>query len=151
MLKIITAHDPNRVIGKGKGMPWNIIDEFKLFREKTIKGTIVFGFPTVEGMGKLLPERKTIILSKENIKYPGAEVISSIEEIVKRGKTEDIWIGGGGLVFKLFMKYVSEMHISILNKKYDGNIYFPEYDIKQWKIKERKEYKEFTHFVFKRK
>lgn len=151
MLKIIAAHDPNRVIGKGKVMPWNVPQEFALFREKTIGGVIVLGLPTVEGMGKLLPGRKTIILSKDNIKYQGAEVVNSIEEIVKRSKREDIWIGGGALVFKLFMEYVDEMHISIMKSEYDGDIEFPSYDLKLWNIKEKKEYKEFNHFVFKRK
>lgn len=151
MLKIINAQDPNGVIGLGNKMPWNISEEFELFRKKTIGGKIVLGRSTVEGMGKLLDNRETIILSETEFSYKNAEIITSVEEIVKRGEKEDIWIGGGRKVYELLFEYVSELHISILRKKYDGDVYFPKFNRNDWLEVSREEYKEFIHYVWRRK
>lgn len=150
MLKIIAAHDPNRLIGKKDKMPWHISEEFELFRKKTIGSTIVLGLPTVKGMGRLLPKRETIILSKNGETFDNAKVFSNIDEIIEFGKKQDIWIGGGAKVFELFFPYVDELHISILKKEYEGDVYFPNYS-KEWKIKESTEYEEFRHIIFIRK
>ena len=85
MLKIIVAHDPNRVIGNGIQIPWHISEDFKHFKLTTTGHTVIYGSTTYVSMGKALPNRHNIVLNfTKDFDAPGCEICTSIDEIVAR-------------------------------------------------------------------
>lgn len=130
MFKIIVAHDPNRVIGNGPNIPWHISEDFKHFKTTTSGHTIVYGSTTFISIGHALPNRKNIVLNfTKDFDAPGCEVVTSIDEIIKRYKDSDevVFICGGASIYRQFLPYVSELIISEVKKEYEGNVFFPEY------------------------
>lgn len=145
MFKAIVAHDPNRVIGNNLDIPWHIKEDFKHFKETTTGHVVVYGSKTFESMGKALPNRENIVLHfNKDFNAPGCEVVTSIEEIVKRYKDNDevVYICGGASIYKQFLPYCEELIISEVKKEYVGNVYFPEYknDFVCYKEDEREEF-----------
>ena len=145
MLKAIVAHDPNRVIGNNLDIPWHIREDFLHFKETTTNHIVVYGSKTFESMGKPLPNRVNIILNfDKNFDAMGCEVVTSIDEIVRRYKDseETVFICGGASIYRQFLPYCEELIISEVKKEYEGNIYFPEYkdDFTCYKEDEREEF-----------
>ena len=87
IISIITALDNNNLIGKKNGLPWYLPADLKHFKEKTLGKPVVMGKTTYESIGKLLPERTNIILSRDaNFKVSGARVVKSVEEALEVAK-----------------------------------------------------------------
>lgn len=145
MFKAIVACDPNRVIGNDLNIPWHIREDFIHFKETTTNHVVVYGSNTYKSMGKALPNRHNIVLTKNvDFQASGCEVVHSIEEILNRYKdTEEVvFICGGASIYKQFLPYCEELIISEVKKEYEGNIYFPEYkeDFVCYKSDEREEF-----------
>lgn len=153
MFKIIVAHDPNRVIGNGPDIPWHISEDFKHFKATTLNHTIVYGSTTFKSIGHALPNRKNIVLNFDmNFDAPGCEIVTSIDEIVKRYKDsdEEVFICGGASIYRQFLPYVEELVISEVKKEYVGNIIFPEYK-DQFELVKEDPREEFIIKYYKRK
>ena len=153
MLKAIVAHDPNRVIGNNLDIPWHIREDFLHFKETTTNHMVVYGSKTFESMGKPLPNRVNIILNfDKNFDAMGCEVVTSIDEIVRRYKDseETVFICGGASIYRQFLPYCEELIISEVKKEYEGNIYFPEYE-NDFETYEEVEYDEFVVKYMRRK
>ena len=153
MFKIIVAHDPNQLIGDGPRIPWHISEDFKHFKETTTGHTIVYGSTTFKSIGKALPNRKNIVLNFDtNFSCPGCELVTSVDEIVKRYKDSEevVFICGGASIYRQFLPYVDELIISEVRKSYTGNIYLPEYKNEFELVKEDPR-EEFVIKYYKRK
>ena len=153
MLKIIVAHDKNRLIGNGSLIPWHISEDFKHYKETTMGHKMIMGSVTFESIGKPLPGRTTIVLNYDkNYDAQGCEVVTDYMELVNRYKDSEevVYICGGASIYKLFLPYCEELIISEIKGDYSGNVYFPEYkDIfAPYKVDERKE---FTIIYYKKK
>ena len=128
MFKIIVAHDPNRIIGNGLLIPWHIKEDFKHFKETTTGHTIIYGSKTFESIGHALPNRKNIVLNfTKDYNAPGCEVVTSIDEIIKRYKNSDevVFICGGASVYEQFLPHCQELIISEVKKEYEGHRNLP--------------------------
>ena len=153
MLKIIVAHDPNRVIGNGIHIPWHISEDFKHFKQTTTGHTIIYGSTTFTSIGHALPNRHNIVLNfTKDFNAPGCEVMTSIDEIVARYKdSEEVaYVCGGASIYRQFIDHVQELVISEVKKEYVGDIIFPEYKDKFVCYKED-DREEFTIKYYKRK
>ena len=99
----VVAMAENRVIGKDGGMPWHIPGEQKIFKNLTVGRVLVMGRKTHESIGRVLPDRTTVIVTRQKgYEVPGAYVVHSVEEALTLAKTlgnDDIVIGGGGDLF----------------------------------------------------
>jgi len=143
MIKMIVAHDKNRVIGLNNKMPWHFSEDLKYFKETTLKKNVLMGSNTLESiisyLGKPLPNRKTYLLtSRKEVAYD-VTVMNSVEEVLKEFKDKELFIAGGRTVYEQFMPYADELYITFINEEYEGDTYFPEYDLTKWKLK-RSEY-----------
>jgi dihydrofolate reductase len=130
MFKAIVAHDPNRVIGNGPNIPWHIREDFLHFKATTTGHTIIYGSTTFSSIGHALPNRRNIVLAfDKDFDAPGAEVWTSIEDLIKEFKDsqEEVFICGGASIYRQFLPYCEELIISEVKKEYVGNVYFPEY------------------------
>jgi dihydrofolate reductase (trimethoprim resistance protein) len=128
MVSLIVAISKNNVIGNNGIMPWKIKGEQKRFKELTTGKTIIVGRKSFQEIGKPLPNRKTIIISTtENIVADNCTTVKSLLEAFNLAKDEEeIFIAGGGQVYKEALPYADKIYITIIDKIVEGNVYFPE-------------------------
>lgn len=128
MVSLIVAISKNNVIGNNGIMPWKIKGEQKRFKELTTGKTIIVGRKSFQEIGKPLPNRKTIIISTtENIVTDNCTTVKSLVEAFNLAKDEEeIFIAGGGQVYKEALPYADKIYITIIDKIVEGNVYFPE-------------------------
>lgn len=124
-LRAIAAVSQNGIIGKNNKIPWHIPEELKFFRDTTSGTSVLMGRKTFQSIGKLLPNRQNIILSRSGFAVEGALVTHSVEEILNIKGT--IWICGGASVYKLLLPVCRELYLSTILKPYDGDTFFPNY------------------------
>ena len=153
MFKIIVAHDPNHVIGNGPNIPWYIKEDFQHFKRTTLGHTLVMGSTTFKSIGKPLPNRKTIVINNtSDFDAMGEEVCTDLNAVINKYKDSEevVFVVGGASIYRQMIPYVNEMIISVVKKKYTGDIYFPEYE-NDFETYEEVEYDEFVVKYMRRK
>ena len=133
-LSMIWAMGKNKEIGNDLKIPWHIPEDFKYFKKTTIGKPVIMGLKTYESMGKALPGRRNIVLDFNPIKLPDAEIITDITKIPNMFKDDEAFIIGGGSIYKLFLDKVDKLFMTYIVHEFDANIFFPEFDINQWKL-----------------
>jgi dihydrofolate reductase len=127
-IKAIAAMSLNRVIGDDQDIPWNISEDFKHFKNTTMGDTLVMGRKTYESIGKPLPGRSTVVLSRSGTPIKGVKVVKSIKELLKLKTVGTVWIAGGGEIYKALLPHCSEIILSLINLTVDGDTFFPEFE-----------------------
>lgn len=142
MLSIIVAVSENNVIGKDNKLLWHIPEDLKRFKKLTTGKTIIMGRKTFESLGKLLPERKHIVLSRdpnhellENKEITIVEDISKLTEYIN--SEEEVFIIGGAIIYRLLMPYVNKMYVTRIHKIFEGDAFFPVIKEEEWVEKEK--------------
>ena len=126
-LKAIAAMALNRTIGYKQQLAWHIPEELKHFKETTLNQTLLMGRKTFESMGaRPLPHRQTYLLTTQDITYDGAKTIHSIDELDSLDTT--VWLCGGAQLYKQFLPLCSELILSIIQKEYEGDAFFPPFE-----------------------
>ena len=92
--KAIAAMSLNRVIGAGNQIPWHLPEDFKWFKQMTTGQIVVMGRKTFESIGRPLPNRETIILSRSRFEHPGTRTVASLREVLVSGETREVFICG---------------------------------------------------------
>lgn len=141
MLKILVAFDENRVIGKNNALIWHLPADLKRFKALTTGHVIIMGRKTFESIGKPLPNRTTIVISRQtDLQIEGVILANSVEEAILKGKSltrEDIFIVGGAEIYALSMPLADEILVTLLHDIFDGDAYFPEISADTWEIVEK--------------
>lgn len=139
MIKIIVAMSKNRVIGNNNKLIWKLPSDLKRFKELTKGNTIVMGRKTYESIGKPLPNRRNIIITR-NLEYEaeGCEVVSSLEEALLLANN-DCFIIGGGEIYKQSLEIADKIYLTLVNKEFEGDTNFPELS-SEWVIVDTKEF-----------
>ncbi len=157
MIKLIVAYDKNKLIGIGDQLVWDIKEDLEHFKNETQNKTILFGDVTFKGIGRPLPNRKTIILTLDKeFKYdhPNVEVENDLQNILdeyKNNENNEIIISGGATIYKLFLPHVDEMIISEVKGDFVGDVYFPEWNENEFSLFYEDERSEFTIKRYRRK
>lgn len=130
MIKIIVAMDKNNLIGSTQGrmgMPWHNAEDLQHFKETTLKQTILMGRKTFEVIGKPLPKRKTIVVSKaQDFEHLNVEVCHDLETLLKDyQKDQDIYICGGASIYQQTLDLAKDLIVSYIPGDYTGDAYFP--------------------------
>lgn len=120
----VWAEDENGLIGKDNGLPWKKPEDLKHFKETTINKTIVMGSKTFEGLEKkTLPNRTTIILTRDlNYEANGAVICNSIDEVLN-STNDDLYIVGGKEIYKSFSPYYTDLIKTEIKGTYEGDTY----------------------------
>jgi len=140
-VSIIVAMSKNRVIGRDNDMPWHLSDDLKNFKKITINKTIIMGRLTYESIGKPLPKRNNVVLSR-NLKDPKVTVLDNLEEALNISKNEDeIFIIGGSDLYSQTINIANKLYLTSINHEISGDKYFPAFDIDQWKLIDSCSYK----------
>lgn len=130
MISIIVAVSNNYVIGNNGEIPWRIKGEQMRFKDLTIGKTIIMGRKSYDEIGKPLPDRKTIIISSsKDINTANCITVRSFTEALAITNDEDeVFIAGGGQVYREALPYTDRIYLTIIDKFIDGNVTFPEID-----------------------
>lgn len=123
----------NRVIGNEGQIPWHISEDFKHFKETTLGHPIIMGRKTFETFKSLLPGRTHIVMTRD-LNYEAPEevlIVDSIESAIKIGKSikggDEIFIIGGGEIYKLAMPFVDRLYLTLVEGNFEGDAFFPDY------------------------
>ena len=138
-IKLICAISKNNVIGNENKLPWNISEDLKRFKELTSNNWIVMGRKTFDSIGRPLPNRKNIVLSKnKNLKIDSVEVFNTPEDVIESYKNnsdqKDLFIIGGTYIYELFLEYCEYLFITYVDKEYLGDAFFPKINWDEWKL-----------------
>ncbi len=152
MLELIVAFDENNLIGKDNSLPWHIPEDLKHFKALTTGNRIIMGRKTFESIGKPLPNRENIVLSKNGFIYEGIKVYSKVGELLKtlNDEKKNYIIGGAG-IYKELLPLVDILHISHVKGTFEGDAYFPKINYNDYEILEKIEYEEFTYIKYSKK
>lgn len=129
MMSFIVAMDKNNVIGYKNEMPWHLPRDLKFFKEKTTGHTIVMGRKTFESIGRVLPNRKHVIITRDGSNLPEeVEVINNINEVIDlaKGTEEEIFVLGGGNIFEQLLPYADKLYVTLIDETFEGDVYFPD-------------------------
>ena len=137
MLSIIVAIANKNVIGKDNKLIWHLPEDLKHFKEKTTGHKIIMGRKTFESLGRILPNRKHIILCNDmqmDIENKDIEILDDISKLGKYiNSEEECFVIGGATIYKLLMPYSNKMYITKINQEFEGDVYFPEIKEEEWK------------------
>lgn len=126
-ISLIVAQSKNRVIGKDNHMPWHLPADLKHFKHITMGKPIIMGRKTFDSIGKPLPGRRNIVISRDkNLQIPGCEVFHSIEEalIAVQNEPEIMVIGGANLYAQMFAR-ANTIYLTVIDAEFDGDTFFP--------------------------
>lgn len=126
-LTLVAAHDPNLVIGNNGGLPWRYPEDLKHFKNVTLGNTIIMGRGVFEELNEVpLPGRKNIVLSTSKT-YDNVDTYKSLEAALKTVEEEEVFIIGGGVLYRQTIDMADKLIITVIKKKYEGDTFFPEY------------------------
>ncbi|HUS35732.1 MAG TPA: dihydrofolate reductase, partial [Verrucomicrobiae bacterium] len=126
--KAIAAMSLNRVIGRGNQIPWHLPEDFKWFKRMTTGHVVVMGRKTFESIGKPLPNRETIVVSRSGFKFPGVRTVTSLEEIDLAKETRDVFICGGGQIYEQALGRCSDLYLTLVKREIEGDAFFPAFE-----------------------
>ena len=124
----IAAMAPNRVIGNGNQIPWHLPEDFKWFKRKTMGHELVMGRRTFESIGRPLPGRKTIVLSRKGFSYPDVAVFGSLDELPEPSAGKIRFICGGAEIYRLALPQCSDLFLTRVKQSVEGDCFFPAFE-----------------------
>ncbi|HCC55199.1 MAG TPA: dihydrofolate reductase [Desulfobulbaceae bacterium] len=132
---LIAAMAKNRVIGRDNAIPWHIPGEQQRFKALTMGHTLIMGRKTFESIGRALPGRKTIIVSR-NPEYRAAGCLvaqSLTAALALCAETETIFLAGGGEIYRQGLELAQAIYLTVLDREVEGEVFFPEFDPRQFR------------------
>ncbi len=138
MISLLVAMDCNQTIGAENDLPWRLPNDLKFFKEKSTGNTIIMGRKTYESMGRPLPNRKNVVITRQQIEFPEeVDVIDNVEVIRewnKENPDQEFFVIGGGIIFDQIMPYADRMYITWIEESFEGDTYFPEFSRQEWNL-----------------
>lgn len=133
MISFIVAMDDNRVIGNNNQLPWNLPADLAYFKKITLGHPIIMGRKTFESIGRPLPGRRNIVISRNQLfKVDGVEVVHSLEEAMVLVEDTEAFVIGGATIFEQAFEFVQRLYITFIHKTFDGDTYFKDFSLDDW-------------------
>lgn len=135
LIAIIAAMDRNRLIGDGDRLPWRLPADLRRFRALTMGKPIIMGRRTHESIGKVLPGRRNIVLSRNaDYRSPGCEVVPNLEQALATcADARELMVIGGAQLYEETLPRAHRLNLTLLHGSFNGDTWFPEYDQRQWR------------------
>jgi dihydrofolate reductase len=133
-VSLIAAVAANGVIGRDGRMPWHLPEDLKRFKALTMGHAIVMGRKTFDSIGRLLPGRRTIIVTRQrNYRVEGAEVVHSVDDAIALARGDDeIFVIGGGEIYVQALPRATRLHMTEIDTAVEGDVRFPPIQKAQW-------------------
>ena len=149
--KAIAAMSLNRVIGQGDKIPWHLPEDFKWFKQMTTGHIIVMGRRTYESIGRPLPHRTTVVLSRNPaLEIPGVRVMSDWTELQPEREGQSIFICGGAQIYALLLPFCSDLYLTLVKRTVEGDAFFPGFEDRFTLCSERVDVADYSilHYTF---
>lgn len=139
ILSSIVAASLNHGIGKDNQLPWHLPADLKFFKTTTMGCPVVMGRKTFQSIGRTLPGRKNVVITRDKTfnanKAFDIELSSSLEEAIHNLKSEkEVFIIGGGEIFKQSMDLLDTIYLTVVNTTIEADVYFPEIDSSKFEL-----------------
>ncbi len=133
-ITIIVAKSNNGIIGKDGDLPWRLPEDLKRFKRLTTGNIVVMGRKTYDSIGRPLPNRKNIVISRNtSLKIEGVEVEYDLINVLKRNQEENVYVIGGGQIYVDALPFTEKLEVTEVDVELVGDTSFPEIDSSQWK------------------
>jgi len=133
-ITIIVAKSNNGIIGKDGDLPWRLPEDLKRFKRLTTGNIVVMGRKTYDSIGRPLPNRKNIVISRNtSLRIEGVEVEYDLIDVLKRNQEENVYVIGGGQIYVDALPFTEKLEVTEVDVELVGDTSFPEIDSSQWK------------------
>lgn len=134
-LTLIAALDRRHAIGFGNRLPWHLSDDLKRFKALTRGKTVLMGRKTAESLGRALPERRNLVLTRGGaVPFAGMQAVASLDEAMASAGTEELMVIGGGEIYALTLPLADIMHLTHVDTELaQADAWFPVFDAGQWR------------------
>lgn len=157
-ISMIVAAAENNVIGKDNAMPWHLPEDFKYFKQKTMGKPCIMGRKTYESildqLGKPLPNRPSIVVSRSGYKHDGAQTVTSLDEAYEAAKKYDdcmeVMVIGGATIYEQAIDNADRIYLTRVNMLPEGDAFFPKVSEAYWKEISREDHDKFSFLVYER-
>lgn len=135
MISLIVAASTNNVIGNDGELPWRLSDDLKRFKAVTMGKPIVMGRKTFESIGRPLPGRQNIVITRQgNYVANGCDVVQSMEQAVDvAGGADEIMVIGGSEIYAAFLPIADRIYLTRVHTEVEGDAFFPSLDETVWR------------------
>jgi dihydrofolate reductase len=135
IVTIVVAISENHVIGKDNKLLWYLPNDLKHFKNITTGHTVIMGRKTYESVGKPLPKRRNVIITRQAISIEGCEVVNSIEAALNFcAGEEEVFIVGGAEIYRQALQLTDRIYLTVVHKEFEGDSFFPEISNAEWKV-----------------
>ncbi|WP_047449210.1 dihydrofolate reductase [Alistipes sp. ZOR0009] len=159
MIALVVAMAGNNAIGKDNQLLWHISEDLQFFKKLTLGGTVIMGRKTYESIGRPLPKRRNIVITRtEGYLADGAEIVHSLEEALSIAESDEkVFIIGGGEIYRQAISFADMLYITKVDRTYDADTFFPDIEYSQWKEVDRVDFERgatyeypFSFFTYKK-
>jgi dihydrofolate reductase len=141
-ITLIAAMGKNRAIGLDGKMPWHLPAELQHFKRATMGKAILMGRKTWQSIGRPLPGRQNIVISRDpGFVAGGADVVNSLEAALEISQVDEIMVIGGGQLYELALPLAQHMILTLIDIEPDADTWFPLWDKEQWKKTHERQFK----------
>ena len=133
ILSMIVAHADNRIIGKDNDMPWHLPADLAYFKKTTLGKPVIMGRKTYESIGRPLPGRQNIVISRDvAFSADGVESATSVEQaLILAGNVEEVMVIGGGAIYAHCLPAAHRLYVTHISANIEGDTQFPDYEVEQ--------------------
>ncbi len=141
-VSLIAALDRRGAIGRGNAMPWHLSDDLRRFKALTLGKPVLMGRRTLDAIGKPLPGRPNLILTRNPERLPdGVEAVSSLQHAIDLAAGDELMVAGGGQVYALALAQADTLYLTHVDTEVeDADTWFPVFDLAQWQVSSRVEH-----------
>lgn len=134
-VKLIWAMDRNGLIGREGRLPWRLPAELAYFRRTTMGHPVIMGRKTFESLGKPLPGRRNVVLSRNpDFRPEGAEAAHDVSDVLDRLRGEPIFVIGGAQIYRAFLPHADQLYVTRIDHAFEGDEHFPDIDWHAWRL-----------------
>jgi dihydrofolate reductase len=150
-VSLIVATAKNGVIGHNNTLPWHLPEDLKRFRALTMGHHIIMGRKTYESLGRLLPGRSTVIISRNsNYQVEGAQVFSTLDEAIKATSQDpEVFIIGGAELYKVGLNKATHVYLTLIDQEFEGDAFFDLDRLKDWVIEQEESHQSESGLQFR--
>ncbi|MGE5521286.1 MAG: dihydrofolate reductase [Candidatus Dadabacteria bacterium] len=139
VISLLVAADENNVIGKANKLPWHLPSDLRYFKNQTWGMPILMGRKTFESIGKPLPGRKSIVITRNTVwQVDGVDVVHNIEESIEKAKfygAKEIFVIGGAEIFRTTFSHADRIYFTRIHQSFEGDVYFPVISEREWVLR----------------
>ncbi|HWM90344.1 MAG TPA: dihydrofolate reductase [Thermoanaerobaculia bacterium] len=143
-ISLIAAMAANRVIGRDNRLPWRLPADLRRFKALTMGHTLLLGRRTFESIGRPLPGRSMLVVTRQEGYAPeGVRVVHSVEEalaLAREAGESELFVAGGSQIYRQTLPAADRLHLTRIEEDFPGDVYFPEYDESQWMLVDREDH-----------